>query len=79
MNIQEVAAFADRFVTHNERIIVTLKDGAELRGHFINNPKLAKKTDNYWNFVILRIDDEENTKMVIHGDDILNIKKTIIF
>jgi small nuclear ribonucleoprotein (snRNP)-like protein len=79
MNIKEVAAFADRFATHNERIIITLKDNSELRGHFINNPKLEKKIDNYWNFVILRIDNEENTKMVINGDDILSIKKVIIF
>ena len=79
MNIEEVAAFADKFATHNERIIITLKDNAELRGHFINNPKVAKKIDNYWNFVILRIDDEANTKTVINGDDILSIKKAIIF
>ena len=79
MDIREVAEFADRFATHNERIIITLKDNTEIRGHFLNNPRLSKKLDNLWNFVILRVDNEESTKMAINGDDILSIKKVLIF
>ena len=79
MSIEEVAAFADRFATHNERIILTLKDNSILRGHFISNPRLSKKKDNYWNFVILLIDDKNNTKLTVNGDDILDIKKYVFF
>jgi hypothetical protein len=79
MSIKEVAEFADRFATHNERIIITFNDRTVLRGHFINNNKLVKKVDNDWNFVILREDDEKNTKLVISGDDILSIKKILVF
>jgi small nuclear ribonucleoprotein (snRNP)-like protein len=79
MSIKEVAELAYVFATHNERIIITLKDGTVLRGHFINNDKLAKKVDNNWNFVILRADDEKNTKLVINGDDMLSIKKILVF
>ena len=79
MSIEEVAAFADKFTAHNERIIITLKDKVELRGHFISNHRLLKKEDNYWNFINLRVDDEENTKSIINGDDIISIKKIMIF
>ncbi len=79
MSIEEIAAFADRFTAHNERIIITFKDKVELRGHFISNPKLFKKVDNYWNFINLRVDDEKNTKTIINGDDIFSIKRIMIF
>jgi len=79
MSIEEVAVFADKFTAHNERIIITLKDNTVWRGHFISNDRLTKKVDNYWNFVILRVDDENNTKLIINGDDITSIKKILIF
>jgi small nuclear ribonucleoprotein (snRNP)-like protein len=79
MKTEEVAVFAYKFATHNERIVITLKDNSVLRGHFINNLSIEKKVDNYWNFVILRVDNEQNTKMIINGDDILSIKKVQIF
>ncbi len=79
MRIEEVAAFADRFATHNERIVIKFKNNTEIRGHFINNFRLEKKIDNLWNFVILRIDDVSNAKLIINGEDMINIKKIIIF
>jgi hypothetical protein len=79
MTTQEVGVFADKLAAHNERIIIILKDKTELRGHFINNPKSPSKTDNHWNFITLKSDVGENTKLELNGDDIESIKKIQLF
>ena len=79
MTIAEIASFADKFATHNERMVITLKDKATISGHFYNNPKQPHKTDNHWKFVILKTEDCEKQDLVLNGDDIEDIRKVRLF
>ena len=79
MNKEEIATFAYKIASHNERIIVTLFNEKEYTGYFFNNTKIAIKSDNNWEFVIPGHGETAPIHLVLNGDDIASIKKVRLF
>ena len=79
MNIEQIAAFADKTPLVNQRTVVNLKDGSVYTGYFFKNPKLPNKKDNLWHFVIPATATTELVNLTFNGDDIDSIKIINLF
>ncbi len=79
MNLEDIAIFANRLTAHNERMVITMKDGTIYTGHFFNNPKPPDRKNNQWNFIIPDSATEKFQSFNINGEDIVLIKKILLF
>jgi len=79
MKQEEVAKYADRVATINERIQLAYHTAQVETGYFFKNKYSTEREKNLWNFVIMNQPPEQNIHKVVNGEEIESIKIIRLF
>lgn len=74
MTIEEIAFYAQKITTSNQRTIVTYDNGETIIGYFDAKTVLVTRKDNNWKFTKISNDTDNLKQCIINGEDVLSIE-----